>query len=185
MLVFSKPVLLCSLLMPSLCFAHNLTLGQPVPATKVEHDGELILSGKAISYQHWTSDQLAGKVRVIQAIAGRSSAKKKNAKLMKAITKQNFDQRQYQTTTVINQDDSLWGTSRLVKSFAETSKKAFSWSSIVLDKKGSVAEDWQLKANESTIIVLNRHAQVLFVKEGALDTTGINQVITLLNEALD
>lgn len=66
-------LLACS---PTLALAHNITLGQSVPKVEVAKHGEIILQGDKAKYQAWSSDQLLGKVRVIQAIAGRSSAKK-------------------------------------------------------------------------------------------------------------
>lgn len=42
------------------------------------------------SYQEWKSQQLPGKVRTVQHIAGRSSAKELNAPLIEAIKKRIF-----------------------------------------------------------------------------------------------
>jgi predicted transcriptional regulator len=39
--------------------------------------GELVLNNDKFSYKSWNSAQLVGKVRVVQHIAGRSSAKEK------------------------------------------------------------------------------------------------------------
>ena len=44
---------------------------------------------------------MLGKVRVIQAIAGRSSAKELNAPMMTAITAAKFPEDSYQTTSII------------------------------------------------------------------------------------
>ena len=121
---------------------------------------------------------------MIQAIAGRSSAKAMNADLMTAITAADFPDDQYQTTTIINQDDAMWGTGSFVKSSAEDSKKEFSWSSMVLDAKGSVHKSWQLAAENSAIIVLDKNSQVLFVKEGKLTEQEINQALELIKSNL-
>lgn len=115
-------LLACS---PTLAFAHNLTVGSPVPAVGVEKHGEIVLQDNNINYQKWRSADLLGKVRVIQAIAGRSSSKEMNAPLMAAITAAKFPAESYQTTTIINQDDAIWGTSSFVKSSAQDSKKSF------------------------------------------------------------
>lgn len=66
-------LLACS---PTLAFAHNLTVGSPVPAVGVEKHSEIVLQDNNINYQKWRSADLLGKVRVIQAIAGRSSSKR-------------------------------------------------------------------------------------------------------------
>ncbi|EFJ2817076.1 YtfJ family protein [Escherichia coli] len=59
--------------------AHNFVTGKTVTPVYIQEGGELLLnSDDEIHYQKWNSTQLAGKVRIIQYIAGRKSAKKKN-----------------------------------------------------------------------------------------------------------
>lgn len=164
--------------------AHNLTVGQTVPNIAITNHGEIVLNGDDTTYQAWNSGQLLGKVRVIQAIAGRSSSKALNASLMTAITAAKFPSENYQTTTIINQDDSIWGTGSFVKSSAQDSKRDFPWSSMVLDEDGRVAEAWALAEENSAIIVQDKQGQILFVQEGALDDAQIQQVITLIQANL-
>ncbi|OOE66515.1 hypothetical protein BZG20_09235 [Salinivibrio sp. IB868] len=165
--------------------AHTVQNGAPLPSAKVAEHGELTLNGDDIVYQDWQTEQLPGKVRVIQAIAGRSSAKEMNAPLMEAITAADFDDARYQTTTIINQDDAMWGTGGFVKSSAEDSKREFSWSSIVLDENGSVAEAWRLKEESSLIAVLDDKGSVRFVKEGKLSADEVNQVVSLVTQLVN
>lgn len=175
-------LLLCA--SPMLSFAHNISLNNALPNVSVSKHGELFVDNKDIVYKEWATNQLPNKVRVIQAIAGRKSAKKMNAELMTAITASKFAEDNYQTTTIINQDDAMWGTGSFVKSSAEDSKAEFPWSSIVLDKNGSVAKAWQLKEESSAIIVLDKMGNVLFVKEGALEQSEIEKVIGLISASL-
>lgn len=165
-------------------FAQNIQLGHPLPLVEVKSHGEVILEGDQTHFASWNSKQLLGKVRVIQALAGRSSAKEMNAPLMAALTAAQFPEQHYQTTSIINQDDAIWGTGSFVKSSAQDSKKAFPWSSIVLDESGVVAQNWALAEKSSTIIVLDKQGRVLFIKEGALSEKEINQVLTLIREHL-
>ncbi len=179
--IFLALALTCS---PFLAFSHNLQLGHPLPSIEVKSDGEVMLKGSQTSFTTWSSDQLIGKVRVIQALAGRSSAKEMNAALMSALTAAQFPEQHYQTTSIINQNDAIWGTRSFVKSSAQESKKAFPWSSIVLDSSGVVAQHWALPEKSSTIIVLDKQGLVLFIKEGALNEEEINQVLALIREHL-
>lgn len=177
---------LCALL-PALTLpahAHNLTVGQPLPSTSVADKGELILQGNDVVYQPWQTSQLSGKVRVIQAIAGRSSAKELNAPFIETIKSANLPHDKYQTTTIINQDDAIWGTGGFVKSSAEDSKKEFAWSSIVLDAKGQVRSRWELKEESSAIIVLDTTGKVVFVKEGELSRSDIDQAMSKIQSLL-
>lgn len=65
-------------LLPMMASANDLVDGQRVPPLKIADMGELILgSNDDISYKSWDSSQFDGKVRIVQYIAGRSSAKKK------------------------------------------------------------------------------------------------------------
>ncbi|PMH42552.1 hypothetical protein BCU68_14025 [Vibrio sp. 10N.286.49.B3] len=169
---------------PMLSSAHNLTLGQTTPPVTISDQGEIMVQEKKVSYQEWSNTQMLGKVRVIQAIAGRSGAKKMNAELMTAITAANFSAEDYQTTTVINQDDAVWGTGSFVKSSAQDSKKEFPWSSMVLDKTGLLASTWDLQPESSAIIVQDKQGKVLFIKEGALSESEINSVLELIHTNL-
>ncbi len=174
-------ILACS---PSLVLAHTIKLNHSLPTISVEKYGEIIVQGKETVFQKWSSDSLKGKVRIIQAIAGRSSAKAMNADLMTAITAAHFPEQDYQTTTIINQDDAIWGTGSFVKSSAEDSKLEFPWSSIVLDNAGVVAKSWDLQPESSVIIVQDKSGSVLFVKEGALNEQEIQQVLQLVKQSL-
>lgn len=165
--------------------AHNLVLGQPLPAVDVAKYGEVILEGKDTQFVPWSSTQLPGKVRVIQALAGRSSAKEMNAPLMAALTAAEFPRDAYQTTTIINQNDAVWGTGSFVKSSAQSSKTDFPWSSIVLDQAGIVAQSWQLQNRSSAIIVLDKQGIVQFVQEGALNDDAIQNVLSLIQQQLE
>ena len=95
-----------------------------------------MLKEKEISYQPWQSKVLTGKVFLIQHIAGRSSAKELNAPMIEAIKAAKLPHDKYQTVTIINSNDAIWGTSGFVKSSAEDSKKEFPWSAMVLDARG-------------------------------------------------
>ncbi|MBU2898799.1 YtfJ family protein [Vibrio hepatarius] len=164
--------------------AHNLTIDESLPIVDVANYGEIMIKDDDITYQKWSSQDMLGKVRVIQAIAGRSSSKALNQPLMAAITESKFAQDNYQTTSIINQDDAIWGTGSFVKSSAEDSKNDFPWSSMVLDEDGKVAKAWDLKEESSAIIVQNKQGKILFVKEGALVQGEIEQVLALIKENL-
>ena len=64
-------------------------------------------------------------MRVIQHIAGKTGAKELNAPLIEAIKSANFPKNHYQTTTIINLDDVIWGTGAFVVSRAEQGKKEY------------------------------------------------------------
>ncbi|PKH23136.1 YtfJ family protein [Enterobacterales bacterium CwR94] len=164
--------------------ASNLHNGQRVPAVGVPDKGELILDKEAFSYQAWNSAKLPGKVRVVQHIAGRSSAKEMNASLVEAIKAAQFPHDRYQTTTIVNTDDAIPGTALFVRNSIEGNKKLFPWSQFIVDSDGNVRKAWDLAAKSSAIVVLDKQGEVRFAKEGALSAQEVQQVIALLKELL-
>ncbi|MGL5949638.1 MAG: YtfJ family protein [Aeromonas sp.] len=179
-----KKLLFTLALLPSFALAHNLNLNQPLPAVSIAEAGELQVTGKEISYQPWQSQVLTGKVFLIQHIAGRTSAKALNAPMIEAIKAAKFDQSRYQTVTIINSDDAIWGTSGLVKSSAEETKLAFPWSALIIDSQGVAQKTWALAKESSAIALLDKSGQVLFVKEGELTPAEIVRVLALIRAQL-
>ncbi|QGM81101.1 YtfJ family protein [Otariodibacter oris] len=171
-------------LFSSSIFAHNITLNQALPSVRVQDNGEIVMKGDKVAYQPWSSSKLVGKVRVIQHIAGRSSAKEKNEGLIEAIRKANFDRTKYQTTTIVNADDAIIATGSFVKSSAEDGKRENNHSQVVLDQESSVKNKWQLKEKDSAIVVLDKNGKVQFVSEGKLSPSQIEQIITLVNRLI-
>lgn len=168
------------LLLSSTAFAHNITLNQSLPQATVADKGEILLNGKDVAFQTWKSTALAGKVRIVHHLAGRSAAKEKNQAVIDAIKAAHFPAAKYQTTTIINADDAVVGTGVFVKNSAEKGKKENPHSQVVLDDNSSVKNAWGLKEKESAIIVLDKSGKVKFVKEGKLSASEIQNVIELV-----
>lgn len=168
----------------SFCSAAPLVIGQDLPDVNVKKYGQLEIKNNKIAYSNWNTKKLGNKVYIIQAIAGRSSAKELNAPLMDKIRKANFPAALYQTLTIVNQDDAIWGTGSFVKSSIEDSKLEFPHAGFVLDESGQVAKAWELKEKNAAIIVLDKNAVVRFAKQGALTEKEIAQVITLVTQLI-
>ena len=176
---------ICLLSLSAMATAANIQINQSVPAVSVSDKGELILNkDNKLDYQPWKSQQLVGKVRTIQHIAGRSSAKELNAPLIEAIKNARFPHDTYQTTTIINTDDAIFGTGVFVKNSVEDSKKEFPYSQFIVDSDGIVKAAWGLKPESSAIIVLDNQGKVLFFKDGELNSQEIEKVIGLLISTL-
>ena len=172
------------LLLPLLAQAHNFETGQRVSPVCVADRGELILDNSKFSYKAWNSAQLPGKVRVVQHIAGRTSAKEKNAGLIEAIKSANLPHDRYQTTTIINTDDAIPGSAMFVRSSIESNKELYPWSQFVVDSDGVVRKAWQLEEKGSAIVVLDKEGRVEFAKDGSLTQAEVQQVISLLQNLL-
>ncbi len=167
---------------PAWAMALNLQPGQPLPKVKIHQAGELTLSNDEITYQPWNSQRLGGKVRLIQAIAGRTGAKRLNAPMIEAVKQARFSNDSYQTVTVVNLDDAMFGTSGLVKRKLKKNKQQFPHASFVLDETGTLFKQWQLKNKSSAIILVDATGMVIFAKEGELQADEIEQVLALIED---
>lgn len=176
--------LLC-LLLPLGVAAHNFHTGQRVAPVGIADRGELLWQHDKFSYKNWNSAQLPGKVRVLQHIAGRSSAKEQNAALIEAIKAAKLPHDRYQTTTLVNTDDAIPGTGMFVRSSIEGNKQQFPWSQFIVDSNGAARQAWQLNEGGSAIVVLDKQGQVQFAKDGALTQDEVKQVMALLHKLLE
>lgn len=178
-------LLILALLAPFITSAHNFEVNQRLVPVGIADKGELILDNNELSYKNWNTAQLPGKVRVVQHIAGRSSAKEQNAPLIEAIKAANLPHDQYQTTTIINVDDAIIGSGIFVKNSIEDSKKQFPWSQFIVDNQGVTAKAWQLIPAGSAIVVLDKEGRIQFAKDGVLTQQEIQQVTDLLHNLLN
>lgn len=181
MLVKSLSIIAC-LLIPFMVTAHNFEIGNRVAPVGVEDKGELNYRSGEFSYSNWNSAKLPGKVRIVQHMAGRTSAREMNEPLIEAIRKDNLPRDRYQTTTIINTDDAIIGTGMFVRNSIEGGKKEFPWSQIVVDENGVVRRAWQLESKSSAIVVLDKNGMMRFAKEGALTPAEVGKVIEMVNQ---
>lgn len=167
-------------------FAHNITENTVLPAVTINDKGELLYdtTKDKFSYQNWNSGLLSGKVRTVQHIAGRSKAKEMNAPFIEAVKLAKFPHSSYQTTTIINTNDAVFGTGPFVRGSVEDSKKEFPWSQFIVDADGVALKGWGLEKESSAIVVLDKQGKVRFVKEGVLSGAEITTAINLINDLI-
>lgn len=180
----SSMLIISLLLAPILASAHNFQLQQRVAPIGVSDKGELDYANDKFSYKAWNSAQLSGKVRVIQHIAGRTSAKELNDGLIEAIKAAKLPHDRYQTTTIVNTDDAIIGTAIFVRNSIEDSKKEFPWSQFIVDSNGIVKKAWDLQPKGSAVVVLDRAGKIQFAKDGALTPQEVQQVMEMLHQLL-
>lgn len=162
----------------------SIQAGQTLPAVAVSQKGEVLLDGGKTTFVDWNTDSLKGKVRVVHHVAGRSAAKEINEALIQALKAADFPKETYQTTTIVNVKDAVFGTGTIVSMMVESGKKEFPWSCVVVDGQGTVQKAWGLKSESSAVAMLDAKGKVLFFKEGALAKQEIDQVLTLIEEHL-
>lgn len=164
--------------------AATITVGAPVPPLSITDKGELIQKGDDIIYQPWDTSMLPGKVQVLQYIAARMTASKINEPFTDALTAANFPPEQQVTTSVVNTDDVLWGTTGFVNSELKSNKKKHPHARIIADAKGEGLKAWDLKKEGCAIAVLDKTGKVIFYKEGALTADEIKSTLALIQASL-
>lgn len=163
----------------------TITSGAPLPSLSIENKGELVLQGDTVTYQHWSTAALTGKVQVLQYMAGRMAASKLNEPFTDQLKTRGFPLDKYHVTTIINLSDAFFGTSGFVNSELKSNKKKYPKSSIVADKSGLGATLWGLKRQSSAIFVLSPTGEVLFFKDGALSAEEIDNVLALIQQQIE
>ena len=162
----------------------NIEIGKSLPEVTVDSKGEMTLNNEKVSYTKWNSGSLAGKVRMVQHLAGRSSAKDLNEDLISALKVADFPQDTYQTSTIVNVKDAVFGTSSIVTMKVEAGKKEFPFTSVIIDTKGVVQKTWKLEKESSAISVVDKVGQVLFFKDGKLTAEEVSHAISLIQNEL-
>lgn len=182
---FCKIVIIALLTMPLMASAHNFVYGEHVAPVAIADRGELLLREGEFSYQNWNSTELAGKVRVVQYIAGRTSAKNKNSMLITAVKEAHFPEDRFQPTTIVNTDDAIPGSGFFVRGKIEKNKKHYPWAQFIVDSDGGGRKTWQLSEESSTILVLDKAGRIRWAKDGALSPAEVTDVISLVQQLLN
>jgi YtfJ family uncharacterized protein len=162
----------------------QFSYGCKLPAVEISQKGEVQLEGGKISYTNWSTAQLTGKVRTVFHLAGRSAAKEINEALVNALKQADLPKDSYQTTTIVNTGDALFGTVSIVAMMVEGGKKEFPWSSVVVDAKSVAQQAWNLKKESSAVFVLDTSGTLLFTKDGRLTDAEVSAVLALIESAL-
>jgi len=183
---------LCYKLHPFIVIILVALLSQPSHAQSLqsveitgENTGELMLLEQNVTLTEWHSDKLSGKARTVIHFAGRSSARQMQDQFIETLKAQRFDAKYYQTTSIVDLSDTLWGTSNLVEAKLEKNKRSFPWSSIVLDRDGLFRSAHDLPKKSSAIYILDANGQVMFARQGMLSPEEIANALALLQSEIN
>jgi predicted transcriptional regulator len=86
--------------------------------------------------------------------------------------------------TLLNIDDAIWGTSRLVRGIIEGRKRELPHARMVLDCQGRVGKVWRLPEQASVLMLLDAVGQVRFVQVGSTPAERIPALLSAV-DALD
>jgi len=164
--------------------SHNLTLGENLPQVNLTDKGYINLVEGEFEYRQWSTAELQNKVILIQHIAGRISAKELNEPMIDAIKQSDFPFEKYNTATLVNLDEAIWGTGAIVASKLKSNKEQFPDAIFVVDENGDIRNKWGLTEKSSAIILLDQAGKLLYIKDGEMNSTEIDNVIGLIKATI-
>lgn len=180
--------------------AAEIKIGETLAPVSVEEAGMLVpeytivnermthKEGTDIDYRPWSSSELTGRIRTVYHLAARIGMDDINAHYIDAIIAGDLDEdlpdSPYQTVTILNTDDALWGTSGLAKSRMEDSQKTYPYAGYVIDDEGRALEAWGLQPKNSAVIIIDADGKVLWFKEGKLTDAEVTEAVGLIKEKL-
>ena len=104
--------------------------------------------------------------------------------MIEAIKAAKLPHDKYQTVTIINSNDAIWGTSGFVKSSAEDSKKSSPGPPWCWMPRAWPAMPGILRRKVRPSYCWIKRGKVLFAKDGQLDATEITKVMGLIQSHL-
>ncbi|MEX1669541.1 YtfJ family protein [Zhongshania guokunii] len=177
-----KKVLLGLTLITGACSSYAVEMGGTLPDVSIPTKGELLLNKSKVTYKNWSSSSIQrGSPALIFHMAARMSSDKIIAPLRERLEKEDFTPGSFQSISVVNIDDALWGTSGLVSSEMEKNKRAHPEAILVADDGGRGLKAWQLKKGDVAVMLLDAKGEIRYLKEGSLSSDDINTIIGLLN----
>lgn len=165
-------------------FSQPPAQGAPLPSLTIEDRGEVLLAGDDFSFAPWSSEQQPGKVHVLQYF-GATRSDSKRFKPFTDLLEQTFERDQYHVTTIINLDAALWGTSGLVVSEVQDSKRKYPDSTMVLDEDGSGVDTWQLGDDGTGLVIMDGNGLVHYFSRGSLDEAQMQSSVNLVKEQIE
>lgn len=177
--MLARTFILLASLLTALAHANEILPGSRLPDLGIAEKGELVLDGDEVGYRAWTYPQQPGKVHVLQYMAATRSASNINKPFTDKM-KTALPQGAFLSTTILNLDEAMWGTSGFVVSELESNKREFPNAVLVADEGGVGLSKWQLEKENSAVIVTDPQGVVRFFKQGAMSAEEIESTLALV-----
>lgn len=174
-------IVLMSLASP-IAVAGDVTPGERLTDLSITDKGELTLAEGDVAYKPWSYPQQPGKVHVVQYMAATQAASKINEPFRDKMSTGLPQGGEFLSTTILNLDEAMWGTSGMVVSKLKSSKLEFPNAIMVVDDKGEGLTKWQLEKENSAVIVTDSAGVVRYFKQGAMSEAEIDSTLALINQ---
>lgn len=159
-------------------------VGSLLPAVTVERGGEIILSADGETRQPWQPLRPHSRPQLIIHVAGRLAAKQQLDPVVARLARTQWVNQQVTMTTIVNTDDSIWGSRPFVEHSIVTSKKHSPASHFILDSSGVVAHQWHLHPKSAAIIATTGQGQVIFFQQAPFSAASIEQLLNRLQQTV-
>ncbi|CAH0990511.1 putative protein YtfJ [Sinobacterium norvegicum] len=180
-----KKILLSLSLLTASSALSALDVGETLPAVSINDRGELLLEEKTIAFDSWSIDELdSSKTNIIMYLAGRMSSDKMIRPFTDALEAENISLDKIHSTTIVNLDDSLWGTTGFVISEVKSNKQEHPEVTFVLEESGETLKKWQLDEGSAAIIILTNKGEIAYLKQGAFDDAEAKNALAVLKKNL-
>lgn len=163
--------------------AHALERGQPLPTVSIPEPGALVPDGDDFDTRPFSTDELLGTVTSIHAVAGRLGIDKINAHYVDALKDAGLPADRFHTVSIIDQDQALFGTGRLVIGKAKDKQREFPTTQFVVDGSGAATEAWGLDRKGYAVIVIDTAGRVLRFHDGKLSDAQVADFVAAIREA--
>lgn len=159
-----------------------LEMGGQLPPLDIPSRGELKLDGDDVRFEPWSSKQMIeGRPALVFHLAARMSSDAIIAPLKERLDNGDYAPDSFQSISVVNLDDALWGTQGLVTSELAKNKRAHPQAVLVADDDGRGLKAWSLKPKSVAVILLDANGSIRLLKEGKLSADDVNDIISALN----
>ncbi len=181
-------------------YADGIKIGEKLPMIAIEQKGFLVpeydikgekmifKAGTDINYKKWNSSELTGRIGVVYHLAARAGSDDINKPFIDALIAADLPEylpdSPYKTTTILNTDDALWGTSGIASGRFESSQKETTYACFANDENGVAQKTWGLKRKGSAVIIIDKEGTVLYFKDGKMTQNEIEKAVILIKNKL-
>ena len=160
------------------------TIGETLADLAISDRGEMMLKDDKISYQEWSYPQQPGKVHIVQYMAATMAASELNKPFTDRM-KTDLEHGAFFSTTILNLDDAMWGTTGFVVSEVKSNKREHPAATLILDEDGIGREAWQLEKDSSAVIVVDQQGIVRFAKQGPMTEQEVESTLELIRSYMN
>ena len=133
--------------------------------------------GGTVEHQAWNSDSLKGKVHTILYMD--PDKREATQGLLDALGGLKLSSNRYTTVAIINLA-ATWLPNSIIQSKLKSKQKDLKNMEYIFDKDRYLVKKWNLKDNDSNVIITNSKNRVVYQKSGNFTQKDIKQIISII-----